>query len=299
MTKNKKVLIADLGILFIALTWGLNFSVMKGALSDITPLYYLGIRFIIAAVFMLIVFNKNIRNISARDFKAGIIIGIFLATCFSVQVIGLQFTTPGKAGFIANASVVIVPFIEWIIYKKSPGTLTIIGALAAFVGLGLLSLTSSFTIQWGDGLMFLSALLFSGQVMAVSIFAPDADPLALAAVEIAFTGIVCIICAFIFEPFPSMGITTGVWGAILYGVIICTIAAFIIQGKSQQITPPSHAAILFCFESVFSLLFSILFGYEHMTLRSALGSVLIFAGFLLSEVKIGDKGKKDEVHEIA
>ena len=36
---NKYIVLANAGILFIAVSWGLNFSVIKWALSDITPLY--------------------------------------------------------------------------------------------------------------------------------------------------------------------------------------------------------------------------------------------------------------------
>ena len=256
---------------------------MKSALSDITPLFYLGIRFVIAGILMVIIFNKNLRNMRLADLKAGLIVGFFLATSFSSQIIGLQFTTPGKSGFLSNASVIIVPFILWIVQKNSPGSSTILGAIISFVGLGVLSLTSQFTIELGDCLMLLSALLFTGQIVYTGIYAAKVDSMVLATVQIVVTGICCIAGAFMTEPLPSLTPSLNVWGAIGYGVIFCTMIAFILQSTSQKITPSSHAAIILCMEAVFAMFFAVIFGLDHFTLRSAIGSALVLFGFITVE----------------
>lgn len=278
---------AELGLLIVAASWGLNFSIMKMALANITPLFYLGIRFVIASVIMIILFHKKIKIIRMKELKAGLIVGLFLCTSFSLQVIGLQYTTPGKSGFISNASVVIVPFAYWIIIKKSPGMSNILGAIVAFVGLGVLSLTGSFTIEWGDTLMFISALLFAGQIVAVGIFAADVDPYVLATLQIVVTGIGCLIGAFIFEPIPQVVLSLNVWGAIAYGAVFCTMLAFVLQSKAQKVTTSSHAAIILCFEAVFALIFALVFGLENLTFRGIAGSILVFAGFIICEMDFG------------
>lgn len=291
MRKNN--IAAEFALAIVAASWGLNFSVMKLALADITPLFYLGIRFIIATLLMGFIFRRKLKTIKKRELKAGLIVGLFLCASFSIQVIGLQFTTPGKSGFISNSSVVIVPFIYWIMMKKSPGVNNIIGALVAFAGLGVLSLSNSFTIGWGDMLMFISALLFAGQIVAVGKYAADIDPYVLAMLQIAVTGVGCTICAFIFEPIPSKVFSLNVWGAILYGVVFCTMLAFILQSKAQQITTSSRTAIILCFEAVFALFFSLVFRLELITLKGILGSILVFTGFIICEIEILATGSKD------
>jgi drug/metabolite transporter (DMT)-like permease len=292
---DKKKLFAEFGLLIVAASWGLNFSIMKLALADITPLFYLGIRFVIAAVFMGVIFNKKIKTIGKKELKAGLIVGIFLCASFSIQVIGLQYTTPGKSGFISNSSVVIVPFIYWFLMKKSPGITNILGAAVAFIGLGVLSLTSSFTIEWGDTLMFVSALLFAGQIVSVGKFASDIDPYVLAMLQIVVTGIGCIICAFIFEPIPKVAFSLNVWGAIVYGVIFGTMLAFILQSKAQQITTSSRTAIILCFEAVFAIFFALALGLETLSLKGIMGSALVFVGFIICEIDL-DKGSKKSLN---
>ena len=52
---NKYIVLANAGILFIAVSWGLNFSVIKWALSDITPLYYLTMRFLLSGILLSLI----------------------------------------------------------------------------------------------------------------------------------------------------------------------------------------------------------------------------------------------------
>jgi drug/metabolite transporter (DMT)-like permease len=286
---KKNILLADAALLVVAAGWGLNFSIMKGALDDITPLYYMGIRFVISAILMWVIFFKKMKAIEKKDWKAGIIVGLFLFASFSTQIIGLQFTTPGKSGFISNASVIIVPFVFWWLYKKSPGLPAIFGSITAMAGLGILSLTTSFTIELGDGLMFLSALLFSGQIIATGLFAKDTDPIVLSTLQITVTGICCMIGAVFTEPVPALDFSLNVIGAIAYGAAVCTMLAFALQSAAQRVTPASHAAIILCLESVFALLFSLMLGYEILTTRGIVGSIVVFTGFVISQMEFKRK----------
>lgn len=289
--KNNDKLVATICLLVVAASWGFNFSIMKLALPDIGPLLYLGIRFMIAAACMAIIFHQRLRKVNRNDIKGGVIVGLFLCSSFSLQVIGLQFTTPGKAGFISNASVIFVPFIYWVVIKKSPGVANFLGAFIAFVGLGLLSITSNFTIGWGDSLMFLSALLFSGQIVSVGIFAKDTDPYVLASIQIFVTGIGCMLLAILFEPMQQVQFSLNVIFAIGFGVVFCTMLAFILQSIAQKVASTSRTAIILCSEAVFALFFSLIFKLDILTPRGILGSVLVFAGFLICESNLNFKKK--------
>lgn len=287
MKKMNKIFLADLGLLFVAASWGFNFIVMKVALFDITPLLYLGVRFILATLLLVAIFYKRLKETTRRDLRAGLIIGVFLFGAFATQIIALQYVDPGKSGFIAGTTVVLVPFMYFVVTKKKPDIYSLVGAVAALVGFGFLSLTSSFTIEWGDALMFISSILFAAHVVSVGIFAPQGDPLVLSTIQIGVTGVASMISAVIFEPMTAAGLTPNVWWAIFFGIVFCTIGAFVIQNVAQQVTPPTHAALILAMESVFAMLFSILWGFETLTLRSGIGGALILSGVILSETKLG------------
>lgn len=284
-TSDNRSWLADLGLLSVGLIWGSNFLITKNAMSLITPLWYLGIRFIIAGVLMWLIFHKRMRSMRKNEFKAGIIIGVFLFGGFALQTIGLLYVSPGKSGFIAGMTVIIVPFLYWAVAKKKPDGTSLVGATMALVGFAVMSLQLDTGIAFGDIITFASTVMFSAHLVAIAVYAPQSDPLVISVIQLLFTGMLSMFSAFIFEPAPAQAIPLGAWAAILYGAVFASIYAFGMQNVAQRHTAPSHAALALSTESVFALVFSVAFGFELLTLRMFVGAVLILAGVLTVELK--------------
>lgn len=282
---NKKVLLADTSLFFVAIFWGLNFVVIKESLEIITPFTYLGIRFLLAALILLPLFWKRLLKATAGDYLAGCLIGLFLFSGFAFQTIGLLYTTPANSGFITGSAVVIVPFIYFLVTRRSPGWWSFIGASLAAGGLYLLSAGDSFGLGFGDALTLVGAFMFAAHLVSIAIHVEKRDPLVLAFSQIAFTGLVSFTIALLWE--SSTGIFNQpllIWGAILYAVIFCTIGAFVTQTIAQRYTTPIHAVLILSLEAVFAGLFSYLFWGEQFTLRKLSGALFILAGILIAEL---------------
>lgn len=71
--------------------------------------------------------------------------GCALFAGFAPQIVGLQYTTPSKNAFLTATNVVMVPFIAFLVYKKTVGLNGILGAVMAIVGVGILSLSGNFS----------------------------------------------------------------------------------------------------------------------------------------------------------
>ena len=136
---RRRGLLADSALLSVAVIWGLNFVVIKDAIADTGPMTYLLWRHVAAAVMLAAVMPRTVRETTRRDWLYGAILGLFLFIALVTQTIGLQWTTPGKSGFITSLDIVMVPFLYWIVARRSPGWTQIGGAVLATVGLGLLS----------------------------------------------------------------------------------------------------------------------------------------------------------------
>ena len=67
--------------------------------------------------------------------------------------------------------------------------------------------------------------------------------------------------------------------------IVATALAFVLQSWAQQNTTPARAAILFSLEPVFAWIASWILEGEMLTLRAALGALLILGGILVVELK--------------
>lgn len=281
---QKRSLLADFSLLLVALFWGSNFVITKGALDAITPFAYLGIRFILASLILAVVFWPKMLRLTRRDLLCGSVVGAFLFSGFALQTIGLLYTTPAKSGFITGISVVIVPFMCYAVKRVSPGWWSFAGGFLAAGGLFLLSANDRWGLEFGDGLTLAAAFLFAAHIISIDAYAPRTDPVVLAFGQIAFTGLASAAAALLFEPRAALvAYPPAIWAAIFYAAVFCTIGAFITQSAAQRHTPATHAALILCLEAVFAGLFAYFFWQEQFTLVKLAGAGLIFAGILTTE----------------
>jgi len=97
---DKKIILADISLLLVALFWGSNFVVTKDALEVIAPFTYLWLRFSVAALLLAIIFWKRLLKASAGDYLAGCLIGLFLFSGYGFQTIGHHLpAVTGLVGF--------------------------------------------------------------------------------------------------------------------------------------------------------------------------------------------------------
>ncbi|HHV18350.1 MAG TPA: DMT family transporter [Thermoanaerobacterales bacterium] len=279
----RKSLIADGALLLVAISWGLNFVVEKNVLQTITPYMYLGLRFVLSALIMAVIFHKRLKQISKEDIKAGLVVGLFMLLGFITQTVGLVYTTPSKSGFITGSNVVMVPFLAYVITKKFPGMFQIVGAIVTFGGLALISVNDNLTIGQGDILTFICAACFALQITFTEYYVKKADPLNMAFIQIALAGMITMGITVTQEP-VSLGFDFKIWSAILFGAIFCTAGAFVIQNIAQKHTSSTHAAVILCAESVFAGIFSFVLWGEPLNLRTLTGFALVLAGILITEL---------------
>jgi len=282
--KLKKAAIADLALLMVAIVWGSGFIVTKNALDNIGPYYLLFFRFIVASSLLALITFKKLKNASKQDIKAGIIIGLFLFAGFATQTVGLQYTEAGKQAFITSTNVVMVPFIYWAISKKRPDKFEVFAAILCFIGIGILSLNSDFSINIGDLLTLICAVLFACHISSTGYFAKELDPYVISVVQMATAAILSLIFALIFEGtnFPLEGKTLI---PILYLALFSTMAAFLIQTVAQKYTSSTHAAIILSLEAVFGSTFAIIFLKEAVTIKYFIGCMAILISVITAETK--------------
>lgn len=287
MNRTRASWLADGALFGVALSWGINFVIIKWTLDQMAPFQYLAIRFGLSALVMLLLFARRLRALTGREWRNGLIIGLFLFGAFAFQTTGLRFTTPGKSGFITGLNVVLVPLLQWAVTRRFPGFNALLGAVLATVGLGLLSLTASFHLATGDLLTLICALLFAAHIVAIGRWSQGTDPAALAVIQIGVAALGNIGLALWLEPFRPV-VTPFSAGSILYGAIIGTVLAFTVQTASQRLTPPSHTAVILSAEALFAGVFSVWLWGEALTARSVLGAFLILVGILAAELRKGD-----------
>ncbi|QUH20040.1 DMT family transporter [Alkaliphilus sp. B6464] len=278
-----KQLKADLSLLAVTVIWGSSFVLSKNSLDHLSTYNFLAIRFLLAALISAIIFYKNLINLDKDTIKYGILIGAVLFTSYAFQTVGLNYTSASKSGFITGFSVVIVPILSAFLLKVKPHKSAVIGVVFAIIGLGFLTLDSSLALNIGDLYTLISALMFALHIITVGKYTVKVDSIAMAIIQIGVVGVLSLFFSFATEK-PILPKGSEIWVTIFVLSVLCTSGAFIIQNVMQKFTSPTHTALIYSGEPVFSAIFAYFVAGELLTRRAILGSVLILIGMIVSEL---------------
>lgn len=278
--------LASLGLIITTIIWGSAFVVMKNSVDQVSPCYLLAVRFSVAAVGMLGVFWPQNKGITKRDIRCGMILGVFLFTSYLFQTYGLKYTTASKNAFITTLYVIIVPFFHWAFNHDRPAGRNLAAAVIAVIGLALLSLEGDFSINLGDFLTLICGIFFAVHIVFIDRYTEELSPVRLTTIQMAASAVLGWILAPILEgPMDLSIMNTGLIMGFLYLGIFSTMIGFLLQTIGQKYLTPNTSAILLSFESVFGLVFSVMFLGDPVTPKLLAGCCLMFAAVIISEYR--------------
>ena len=310
---RKKTIRNSCLLVITALIWGVAFVAQSAGGDMVGPYVFNSIRSIIgAAVLVPVIFLLDRLRLtskkptSTKDKKqlwlGGICCGIALCVASNVQQLGLYLgTSSGKAGFLTACYILLVPILG-LFLKKKVGWNIWVGVLLALVGLALLCMKGSLSIQFSDGLLLLCALGFAVHILVIDHFSPLVDGVRMSCIQFLVCGILTAVPAFwldmkhslegIHEALALFG-TVEVWIPVLYaGVLSCGVA-YTLQIIGQDGLNPTVASLLMSLESVFSVLAGWIILQEALSRRELFGCVLIFAAIILAQIPVKSLGRKD------
>ncbi len=293
---RKKVFQSNILLLLASIIWGFAFIAQRVGIKYVGSFTFNGIRFALGTISLiplLLVTNyrtkKNKLNKSQpknkksfETFKAGIIIGLMLFAGVTLQQLGLEETTAGKAAFITGFYLILVPLFG-VFFKQKINRSTWITGIISLAGLYLISITEEFTISRGDLLVFLGAFFWAAHILLIDRFTRKFDALKLSLLQYMFCSSLSLIVAFISEDINLNSIVQASV-PILYGGIGSVGIAYTLQIYGQKYARPSHAAVILSLESVFAAIGEFLILGETMSFRAYTGCILMLAGVLTSQL---------------
>lgn len=280
-------------LLITALIWGTAFVAQSEGMNHVEPFTYNAMRTLLGGIVLIPVIAGFRRSgKSERTEKAplrvtvtgGVICGILLCVASSFQQSGISMTTAGKAGFITALYIIIVPILEFLLFRRS-NPVVWISVLIAAAGFWLLCIKEGFTVGKGDWLVLCCTLFFAMHIMVIDHFnAKHADAMLMSCIQFFTAGILMLICMFLFET-PSLSSIFDARYTILYAGIMSSGVAYTLQILGQRDTEPAAATLLMSLESVFAALSGWLILHEALTLKELIGCALVFAAVLLAQLK--------------
>jgi drug/metabolite transporter (DMT)-like permease len=271
-------------LVLITLIWGATFVVVKGALSDASPLPFIALRFILAGILLLLLVPHG--HVDRRAWGPGLTLGVFLWLGYAGQTSGLVYTTPSKSAFITGFSVILVPLLM-VFWGFRLRAASLAGAAFGLAGLYLLVAPSGpsgiIRVNRGDLLVLVGSVAFAFHIVLVGVHTRRVSFLHLVPVQILTVGVLATV-AWAFSTRPILHATGRLMAALLITSILATAFAFSVQNWAQQFTPPAHTALIFALEPVFAAITSRVVLGEHFGRRVLIGSGLVLAGMVFSEI---------------
>ncbi|HJF93585.1 MAG TPA: DMT family transporter [Lachnoclostridium phocaeense] len=273
-----------------AFIWGTAFVAQSMGMDYLGPFGFNGIRSLIGGVALLpciYILGKINKNSNEKgDVKTlaagGICCGLALFAASSMQQIGIQYTTAGKAGFITAFYIVLVPVFGIFLGKKTGWKIWLAVALA-LAGLYFLCITESFSVGRGDIYVFIGALLFTVHILVIDYFAPRTDGVKMSCIQFFVAGILSMFPMAAFETTTVEGIMSS-WGPLLYaGVLSCGVA-YTLQIIGQKNMNPTVASLILSLESCISVLAGWAILGEQLSVREGVGCILMFAAIVLAQI---------------
>lgn len=270
-----------LALLGVTAAWGSTFFLLKDVVDRVPTPDFLAVRFAVAALAVALLAPRAVARLTARERRAGLLLGLVYGAGQITQTVGLETTSASVSGFVTGMYVVFTPLLAAVLLRARAGAAVWLAVALSTAGLAVLSLRG-LAIGGGELLTLVGALCYAGHIVGLGAWSRAGSALGLAVVQLGATSAVCAVAA---APggvaLPQRG---GDWLALLYVALVAGSAALVVQTWAQAHLAPVRAAVVMTTEPVWAAAFAVVFGGEVLGPRVAVGGALVLAAMYVVEL---------------
>lgn len=281
----------ELALIVVTMVWGTTFLVIHLAMRHSGPLFFVGIRFLIAGAITALLFRRSLNGLTRREVKAGSVIGVALFAGYWLQTYGLQTISSSQSAFLTALYVPMVPLLQWAMLRRPPHFMSWLGVAFAFAGLLLLAgpQAGSISLSTGEIATVASALAIAAEIILISRYATSVDSRRVTIVQLLVAGALSLLLM----PAAGEGIPAFSW------VWLCAaaglgLASAIIQWTmnwAQKSVSPTRATLIYAGEPVWGGVVGRLAG-DRLPALALLGGAFIVIGVIVSELRPSLRSRK-------
>ncbi|TLP58985.1 MULTISPECIES: DMT family transporter [Pseudomonas] len=276
---------AELVLVFITMLWGGTFLIVHNVMSVSGPMFFVGLRFAAAALFVGLVSARALPGLTFTELKAGLLIGVTIMLGYGLQTMGLQTINSSQSAFITALYVPFVPLLQWLVLGRRPGLMPSLGICLAFVGLMLLAGPEGGTLHFSEGelVTLVSAVAIAAEIILISRYAGHVDVRRVTVVQLTTASALAFLMIVpTQERLPEFSwLLMG--SAIGLGAMSAVIQ--VAMNWAQQSVSPTRATLIYAGEPVWAGVVGRLAG-ERLPGVALLGGVLIVMAVVISELKV-------------
>jgi len=281
----------DALLLFTALVWGVNYTVVKYGTTRLDPLAYNGARILIAlTIFGVMAARRPGRRPIARtDVIALLALGLLGHGVYQYLFAeGVAHTRAGSAALVLAATPAFTAIIGRIlgverIRRRGAAGIVLSAAGIAIIVYGGARQQSGSSMLYGNLLILGGAVCWSVYTVLLKPFTERVSLVDLSAITLAGGGIPLVLYSL-----PAMTATSWThagwltWGAIIYSGLGSMVLGYLFWYRGVRVLGPTSTAIYSNVQPVIALLASWVLIAEVPTLWQGFGAVTIIAGVLLT-----------------
>lgn len=282
-------------IVILCLIWSSLWGIIKHSLLFFSPLQFMSVRLILAALVLILVqraFKKTILP-ARQDWRKLIISSLMICIGFyTTQILAMQVVDSGLSAMLVYTMPISAALLSHFILNERLNIYKSIGLFFAVLGIVIILWPQFINLNWNVALIGQLGLIVSGFFWALTTvyvkkhFA-SYDKIKLTLWHMLIGGSLLFIPAMILEPIePSVWINPFNDGLIFYIAVIGTGFAFVLWNWILSQIDTFSATMSVMSIPVLSLVLGAIFWHEVMSSNIIMGAVLICIGIILNAARV-------------
>ncbi|HEN8711694.1 TPA: DMT family transporter [Pseudomonas putida] len=276
---------AEVVLVFITMLWGGTFLLVHNVMTVSGPMFFVGLRFAAAALFVGLVSIRALPGLTFTEMKAGVLIGATIMLGYGLQTMGLQTISSSQSAFITALYVPFVPLLQWLVLGRRPGLMPSLGICLAFLGLMLLAGPDGGTLRFSEGevVTLVSAVAIAAEIILISRYAGQVDVRRVTVVQLATASLL----SFLMIVPTQERIPDFSWLLLLSALGLGAMSAVIqvAMNWAQKSVSPTRATLIYAGEPVWAGIVGRIAG-ERLPGVALIGGLLIVIAVVVSELKV-------------
>ena len=287
--KNGATVKAMIALVFATLFWAGNYVVGAIAVQSISPIDLTWLRWVLAAVPLLIlaqlVEKPDWRRALRSWRRLAVLAALGVAGYVLLLYTALEYTSALSASLINAANPAVMALLAAVVLRERLGWRVVAGLVLGLFGVLLVitngSLASVFSMRFniGDLLMLVAISVWS--VYTIVGRKLDVPPITATAIQATMVAVAL-------APFAIAGGVTwpaeaSVGLAVVFIAVVPSIGAYVLWNLALKQVSPTTAGLYLNLVTVFTVIISVILGAQ-LTLAQAIGGLVVFAGVALSSL---------------
>jgi len=287
--------VIDLMLIGLSFIWGINFSVVKSALTDLAPLSFNSLRFSFASLFLIAFLWIRERNLSVRKEDIGrlILLGLIGNTIYQFLFInGISRTTAGNSSLILATIPIFVAVLSWILRVEKVQRRVWYGVILSFIGIVLISLGAGKPLSMssqsliGDFLVLIGTICWSTYTVLSKPLLQRYTPLKLTTLTVAIgTPLLVLVSIPSLKEQNWSSVPLQGWLSLAYSFCFAVAIGYVLWYTGVSRIGGARTALYEGLITVIAVVTAWLSLSEGMTQLQILGMVFVFVSLYLAGKK--------------